>query len=133
VKTYLLGFVISIIAFGIATFFLPGLSYGGDKDVLFRAALAFALLNTFLRPVINILIMPINFLTLGLLGGLSGLVLLWLVSVLVPGFIITDSHFQGYIYGPLSVPPYDLNAIVTAVVGALFIGLVSSALYWLIR
>lgn len=132
-KTYLLGFIISLISFGIVTFLLPGLSYGGDKDVLFRAALAFGLLNTFLRPVVGILLMPINFLTLGLLGGLTGLFLLWLVTVLVPGFVITDSIFPGYSAGPIAIPPYELNAILTAIIGAALTGAISSALYWLIR
>ncbi len=133
VKTYLLGFIISAIAFVIATFFLPGLNYGGNSDTLVRASIVFSLLNTFVRPILKIVLLPLNFLTLGLLGGLTGLILLWLVSVLVPGFTITASHFGGLTFGSVSLPSYDLNAILTLIVGAFVIGVVTSALYWITK
>lgn len=132
-KTHLLGFVVSIIAFVIATFFLPGLNYGGNSDILVRAAVVFGLLNTFVRPILKIILLPLNFLTLGLLGGLTGLILLWLISVLVPGFSITASHFNGVAIGGINLPAYDLNALLTLVFGAVIIGLISGILYWITK
>lgn len=132
-KQHLLAFIISIVAFVIATFFLPGLNYGGSSDTLVRAAIVFGLLNTFLRPVLKIILLPLNFLTLGLLGGLTGLILLWLVSVLVPGFTITTSHFAGLNLAGLNLPAYELNQVLTIIFGATLIGVVSSTLYWVAR
>lgn len=132
-KAHLLAFIISIVAFISATFFLPGLNYGGDSEVLIRSAVTFALLNIFIRPVIGILLMPLNFLTLGLMGGLTGLLLLYFVTVLVPGFQITDSNFTGLIIAGKAIPPYQVNALFTALLGAALIGLLSSTLYWLTR
>lgn len=132
-KKHLLVFIIAGIAFVIATFFLPGLNYGGNSETLVRAAVVFSLLHTFVRPLIEIILLPINFLTLGLMGGLTGLILLWLVTVLVPAFTIADSKFQGYSAGGISLPNYELNAFLTAILGAILIGLISSILYWLVR
>lgn len=132
-KAHLLAFFIAVAAFVAATFFLPGLNYSGDSDVLVRSAVVFALLNTFVRPIINLILMPINFLTLGLLGGLTGLLLLWLVTILVPGFGITDSNFTGASLGGIKIPSYQVNAIFTAILGASLIGIFSSTLYWLTR
>lgn len=131
-KKHLLGFVISVVAFVVATFLLPGLSYQGNTEILIKSGVVFALLNTFVRPVIHLLLMPLNFLTLGLLGGLTGLILLWLLSVLVPGFSIGDSNFAGYVAGPLSIPPYQINSLLTALFGASLIGIISTALFWLV-
>ena len=77
--------------------------------------------------------MPLNFLTLGLMGGLTGLLLLYFVTVLVPGFQITDSNFTGLIIAGKAIPPYQVNALFTALLGAALIGLLSSTLYWLTR
>lgn len=132
-KAHLLAFIISIVAFIAATFFLPGLNFGGDSETLIRSAVTFALLNIFLRPIIGILLMPLNFLTLGLLGGLTGLLLLWMVTLLVPGFQITDSNFAGWAVAGVNIPPYQVNSLFTAVFGAALIGLISSVLYWLTR
>ncbi|HET7713797.1 MAG TPA: phage holin family protein [Patescibacteria group bacterium] len=132
-KAHLLAFIIMVTSFIAATFFLPGLNYGGDSETLVRSAVTFALLNIFIRPVIGILLMPLNFLTLGLMGGLTGLALLWLVTLLVPGFQITDSNFAGLMVAGQSIPSYQVNSLFTAIFGASLIGLISSILYWLTR
>lgn len=131
-KKHLLAFIFTGLAFVVATFFLPGLSYGGSSETLIRAAVVFGLLHTFIRPIIDLVLMPINFLTLGLLGGLTGLVPLWLVTVLVPNFVITDSKFPGYALAQINIPSYEINALLTAFLGAVLIGLISSVLYWLV-
>src|SRR6267142_1167468 len=107
-KAHLLTFVISSVAFVAATYLLPGLNYHGDSQTLVRAAVVFSLLNTFVRPIVNLILLPINFMTLGLLGGVTGLVMLWLVSVLVEGFVITDSVFPGTSLGFASIPSYEV-------------------------
>lgn len=131
-KAHILGFFITIASFIAATYLLPGLNYGGNQDTLIRAAVVLALLNTFAKPVISLLLMPINFLTLGLLGGVTGIVVLYLVTILVPGFSITDSNFPGVSYGSFSIPAYQVNGVLTAILGASLIGFISTVFYWLI-
>jgi putative membrane protein len=133
VKSHLLAFFFSAAAFAVASFFLPGLNYHGSSDILIKAAVVFGLLNTFVRPLIDLVLLPLNFLTFGLIKGLSGLILLWLLTILVTGFSITESIFPGYNLGSVVIPAYQVSAIVTAILGAFFIGLVSSTLYWLTR
>ena len=48
------------------------------------AALALGLLNTFIRPILRLIAIPITFLTLGLFGWMINGLMLWLVSWLVP-------------------------------------------------
>jgi uncharacterized membrane protein YvlD (DUF360 family) len=132
-KTILLGFVISVIAFTTATFLLPGLNYHGQTELLLKAAALFGLLNIFARPILKLLLMPLNFLTMGFLSGIGGLIILWLLTVILPGFSITNSVFPGYSFGGLGIPAYQLNVLLTAIFGAAIISLISSSLYWLTR
>lgn len=67
-----------------------------DTATLFASGLLLGVINTFLKPVLVILTLPVTILTLGLmLPVLNGLILL-LVAWLVPGF-----HVQGFWYGVL--------------------------------
>lgn len=132
-KSYLLGFVISAVAFAIGTFLVPGLNYHNDSTILLKAAGVFGLLNVFLRPIIKVLLLPLNFLTFGLLSGVTGLVVLILVTLIIPGFSLTDTVFPGYTLAGLHLPAYTLNVVLTTIGGAAVISLISSTLYWLTK
>lgn len=67
---------------------VPGISFTGFASALF-AALVMGLVNTFIRPVLLILTLPINLLTLGLLTFVINALMFLLVAKLVPGFNIT--------------------------------------------
>jgi putative membrane protein len=74
------------------------------------AAVLLALVNTYLRPVILLLTLPINVLTLGLFTMVINALMLLLVSWLIPSF-----HVVGFW---------------TAVGGALVISIISVLLNW---
>ena len=77
------------------------------------AAAVLALVNTYLRPLVVVLTLPINILTLGLFTLVINALMLLLVSRLIPGF-----HIEGF-----------WNAIG----GALIISAVSILLNWFLK
>ncbi len=77
------------------------------------AALALGLLNTFIRPILRLIAIPITFLTLGLFGWIINGLMLWLVSWLVPGF-----HVAGF---------------VAAVLGSMILAIISGVMHWMVR
>lgn len=52
------------------------------------AALVLAVLNTFLKPLISLFTLPVNFVTFGLFSWVVSAFILWLASRLVVGFSI---------------------------------------------
>lgn len=81
----LLNIIISTIAVFVAARILPGINIEGWETALI-VAIVLGLINAFIRPIIFILTLPINVLTLGLftLVIMGGIV--WVVAALVPGF-----------------------------------------------
>ena len=77
------------------------------------AAAVLALVNTYLRPFVVLLTLPINILTLGLFTLVINAAMLKLVSWLIPAF-----HVEGFW---------------TAIGGALVISIVSFLLNWFLR
>ncbi len=68
-----------------AAYLLDGITVTGFGSALAAAAIL-GVLNVILRPIIIILTLPVNILTLGLFTFVINAALLMLVSALIPGF-----------------------------------------------
>ena len=64
---------------------IPGFQLENFTTALF-AALIIGLINAFLKPILTLLTLPINFLTLGLFSFVINALLLLLAANLTPGF-----------------------------------------------
>src|SRR5204862_6951081 len=115
VRMRLLGRVlINAIAIAVAAVLIPGISYGhtaygyGDADKwisLGLTALVLGVVNAFVRPIISLIAMPITCLTLGLFQLVVAGLMLPLVSA-------------------IPVLGFSVDNVLTAIIGALVIGLV---------
>jgi putative membrane protein len=66
---------------------VPGVNIATFPAALL-AAVSIGLVNSFIKPVLSILAIPINFLTLGAFSLVINGVCFWLASLLVPGFAV---------------------------------------------
>ena len=82
---------------------IPGISINAEQP--FVAALIFALvlgiLNAFLRPILLLLTLPLNILTLGLFTLVVNAIVFWLASQLGGGVRVED--FRAAFFGALLV------------------------------
>jgi len=84
----------------VTAYLLDGIRISGIFSA-FLAAAALATLNTFLRPVILVLTLPINVLTLGLFTFVINAVLLKMASAVIPGFDVIG--FWPAVWGSLLI------------------------------
>ena len=89
--------------YAVATFSLwavtriaEGIVFEDYPRTLFIAGLALMAASIVARPVINILILPLNLVTFGLFRWVSSAIALYLVTLVVPGFKIAGFHFVGF-------------------------------------
>lgn len=86
-------FLINTLATTIAVFvvaqILPGV-FLEDVTSAFIVAIVLGVLNTFVKPFIKILTLPINILTLGLFSMLVNIALLYLTDYLVKGLTLSS-------------------------------------------
>jgi putative membrane protein len=68
-------------------YIISGITVGTTTVALITAAVL-GLINIFIKPILKILTLPLNLLTLGLFGFLLNAVLFWVASLVVPGFDI---------------------------------------------
>ncbi len=110
-KVFIQRWVISTLAVLVATYVVPGIKFERWQDLLV-ATLVLGLLNTFLRPILMLLSLPLLIFTLGLFTLVINALLLLLVDALLrPRFSV--ENFWYAILGALviSVVSLLLNSI----------------------
>ena len=84
----ILHFIVLALAIGLSAYLLPGVQVTMVSAIL--VALVLSLLNVFLKPILVILTLPINILTLGLFTFVINALIIMLVSYIVPGFHVAS-------------------------------------------
>jgi putative membrane protein len=87
-----MGFIIKVIVTALAVFvadyLLPGVHINDDAKTVIIVALVLALLNTFIKPILILLTIPVTVVTLGLfLLVINALIVIW-ADKLVDGFTV---------------------------------------------
>ena len=78
----------------ILAWFLPNISYT-DWVALGLFSVVLTLINLILKPILKLLTLPINIVTLGLFSVVVNVALLWLALYLVPSFTIAPMVLFG--------------------------------------
>ncbi len=85
---FIINWLLATIAVILAAYLLPGVQVSGWLAAL-AVAVVLGLINAFIRPVLVLLTLPINILTLGLFTIVINAVLILLTSKIVPGFAVS--------------------------------------------
>lgn len=99
-KGILVRWLILTVAIILASYLLKGIQIGGFFSAFFAAAIL-GVLNAFFRPIVIILTLPINILTLGLFTFLINAFMLKLASGVIPGFDVRG--FWSAVFGSLLI------------------------------
>ncbi|HLE48619.1 MAG TPA: phage holin family protein [Patescibacteria group bacterium] len=85
----LMKIIINVFTLLIVSYLIPGFLF----DTIWAAivtAIVIGVVNTFIRPIIQILLLPLSIVTLGITAFLINVALLWVVAYIVPGFTINN-------------------------------------------
>ena len=112
---------------------LPGVKvYGGLPTYIF-GGLVLTVLLVILRPVLNLLAMPLNLVTLGMFSFLVNVIIFYLLTVLVIGISITAFTFPGYSYSGFIIPKIYFNTLFAFIFTSFLQSLIFSFLSWITK
>jgi putative membrane protein len=80
---------VSMASVAIAASLLPGVAFAGFLS-LFLATIVLGIINTLIRPLVMLVTLPINVLTLGLFGLVVNALFVMLAAQVVDGFTIAS-------------------------------------------
>ena len=109
VKRLLIIWACNIAALFVASIFIDGIDYASDFWILLLAGLVFGVVNTFIKPIVKLLALPLIILTFG--------IALFFVNILM-------LYVTSWIIGPFQIASFG-----AAVGGAIIIWLVNAVLH----
>lgn len=106
----LISWLISALAILVTAYLLPGVALSGFVAALVLAVVL-GILNAFIKPLLVILTLPINILTLGLFTLVINAVLVMFAGSIVPGFSVNGFWTAFFFAIILSLVMYALHAL----------------------
>lgn len=111
--------------------YVGGVNFGNDPKLLLLASLALTLADTLIRPFINLLLLPLNLVTLGTFRWVSSAITLYIATLVVPSLKITAFTYPGLSTGLFIIPAISFSVLWAFIIVALLISFLSSILFWL--
>jgi putative membrane protein len=133
IKKYLRLFLINFLALWLIGQLFSGVNFANGYQTIVLASLVLTLAGFIIKPLVGLLLLPVNLLTLGSFRWLINVITLWLVTLIVPQFKISGFLFTGFVYKGFVVPAMFLNLFWVYVLVALIISLITSIILWLIN
>lgn len=91
-KNLFVHLITGFLALYLATFIIPGVETSGGAGneirIILAAGITLGIANYFIRPLINIITIPLRILTFGLFGIIINMLIVWGIDILFPELII---------------------------------------------
>lgn len=132
-KRILRHFVIDSVSIFLVSSIASGLIFQKGIETLLLTGLGLTIASLIARPIINLLLLPVNLITFGLFRWVSAVTVLYLVSLVVPGFQIIHFNFAGYSNIWFNIPSLFLAGFMAFLAFSFLHSFISSFIYWLIK
>jgi uncharacterized membrane protein YvlD (DUF360 family) len=132
-KIFLRHVLVNLLVLYLTDLFYPGFSIRHDLKTLFSAAIIWLLLNKIVKPIIKLLLLPINLITLNLFTWAISLLTLFLLQTLVGGISITSYAFPGMNYEGFIIPAMFLGTFLSYLITSTLLNTIHNFIFWLIR
>lgn len=111
--------------------FVSGFKITGGYENLLMASGVLTLIYLIAKPLLKILFLPINLLSLGFLGWIINIAILYLLTRLVPYVSVSAWHFPGFEYQGILIPQTDLNQMMVFVLVSFLLSFVVNFINWM--
>lgn len=112
--------------FYVSGYFLAGIHLDKTWPAYLTASLVFVVFNFVLSPIVKLLLLPINLLTLGLFRWFTNVLVLYLFDLIYDGISITPFVYPGMTTPLLSLPSGYLGLFWVLVLASLLMSLTYS-------
>lgn len=112
---------------------LSGVEISGGVVSYIIGGAALSIMFVVIKPILSIITLPLNIITLGTFSFLINTIILYLLTVLVTDIAVSPFVFKGFSFAGFIVPSIRLNSFFAFIVASLFLSIFVGFLTWLIK
>jgi len=111
------------LSFYLTSYLVAGFELSQSWQTYLLASFIFVIFNWIASPIIKLLLLPINLLTLGLFRWIANVIVLYIFDLLYAGLTISAYTFSGFSSSLISLPPMHLSLFWVLVLSSFLISL----------
>lgn len=128
VKSLIRAYLINLFALWITAAYIGAFHLNFGLQSVLLVGLGFTVLHLLVEPVVAMILGPINFLSLGLLGLVVDSAVLFLLTRYFPQISISAWSFPGASFSGFILPPFEFTTLTGTVLSALVINIIRRTL-----
>lgn len=124
-------YLVHLAALLITVYLIPGFSIGNSTQNMLFAAAILALINVFIKPIVKILLLPLNIITLNLFSVVINIGVIVILTKLVTTVTISSWDFSGVNAYGFVIPALKVTYVYSYLIISILITSIVSFLNWL--
>ena len=132
-KTLLKKYFVITVSIYLLTQIIPSINISGRWHGLFYSSFILSILLYVAQPIINLLMLPLNLLTLNLTSWLLNIIILYIWTLLVPEVHVTSWQANAGNIGPISFSSFYLAYWQVIVVAGIALTFIIQFIKWLVK
>jgi len=131
IKGFLKRWFRAIISLLVFTYFYQGFNIGGGLTTLIVAGLLLAIIEVFFHPLLKMLLLPLNIITLGFFQWLFPAVHLLIIAYFLKSVSFVYFSYQTFSFLGINIPGGDVNLVFSILVGSILFKFVQEGVKFL--
>lgn len=132
-KRVLRHYVIDTFSLWVISQVAEGLIFEDGIYTLLIAGVGITIASILAKPIINLLLLPLNLVTFGLFRWVSSAIIIYLVSLVIPGFKVIGFQYSGFSSRWVDIPPLDFQGFIAFISFSFILSVLTSFIYWLVK
>lgn len=129
------GILKRIISYSVALFlvsqFLSGLKISGGFATYIIAGIVLSILFMIVKPILSLVTLPLNILTLGLFSFVINAIILYLLTIIAPNISVSAFVFKGFSFLGFVAPNISFNNFFAFIAVSVLLSAVVGFLKWI--
>jgi len=114
-------FLIFYFAVTVVLQYFPGFKLTAGYERVFLLAFLISILNTFVKPLIKLILLPLNIITLGFFNWLSIFIVFFIATVYVKGVEIIGFTYSGFYSDLFTINDMKVHRYLSYLLSSLFV------------
>ena len=132
-KLLLRNVLLNALALSALPYLFPGVIISGGAYTYVFAGFLLTLMSFIIKPILNLITLPINLMTFGLFSIVTNTFILYLLTVLMTNISIHPFVLKGFSYNGFAAPTIAITAFFAYFISAIVLSLITSFINWLTK